>query len=957
VTAAHSSGKIITFYSYKGGTGRSMALANVAWILASNGRRVLAVDWDLEAPGLHRYFYPFLVDKELTSSEGVIDFMIDFEYEAITLPEKGATLDKDWYKPHADILRNAASLDWEFPGAGTLDFIPAGQQGDSYSSRVTSFNWQNFYDRLGGGAFLEAMKQRMREEYDYILIDSRTGVSDASGICTVQLPDTLVVCFTMNHQSIEGAAAVATSVYEQRRNVEPSIQILPVPMRIENGEKDKLDRRRQYARQQFDPFPTHIPHKSTDYWGAVEVLYIPYYAYEEILAPFGDKRGQTVSLLASFERLTTYLTQDDPHGEVYRLIAPAEDKRQRVLAEYAREFSEATPTSVEQLQALDEAQVNAAENMFASFTPEQQAIAKRVFSRLVRLAPPEEVGGDTRLRVKKTDLGAGVKQILDDLIYQQLVLLGQDEDTNEETLELVNDALLQKWKRMQDWLAEDNDFLLWRQGLQLGIAKWKDTGRDEAALLRGAFLTEAEHYRATRKEALTDDESAFIAQSTEAESMRREAENELRQKEADARLETVKVRKEKKRLVLKVAAVIFGFVVLTGALSFIFSREKTLVYLGLQPPRYLGEWKDDFLITGDRKPNSSLWVYPSQGQWLIDKGEGGASDDGALLVNGPNLGMNGEANDEGSLKVNWANIGVSNFKGANLKEASLYDFTADFKVRIVKGKQAAWVFRAQSDKQSGYVFVLETGSPYPVINGYVFYGNGKYEALDKDGSHQIMFRGCCKQEDKFRIQAEVKGNEFRFWVTVESNSNVDNGKDGENPSLLRSEDLRDPAGLAFQLKESQDPVSIYLRTRFTEKIKGFLNNYIVSAQLSESERNDLTDELNRLLKGVTFFEEVRFKDMNLSEQVQCLIDEGPKSKNLIRLNRLLLEAAYGEIAKSEERIDTGVEYFIVPFKDERSFFPYGNVGLFEPEAGGQMKVEYLRISAPPMNRLALPPGK
>ncbi len=34
-------GQIITFYSYKGGTGRTMALANVAWILASNGKRVL----------------------------------------------------------------------------------------------------------------------------------------------------------------------------------------------------------------------------------------------------------------------------------------------------------------------------------------------------------------------------------------------------------------------------------------------------------------------------------------------------------------------------------------------------------------------------------------------------------------------------------------------------------------------------------------------------------------------------------------------------------------------------------------------------------------------------------------------------------------------------------------------------------------------------------------------------
>ncbi|KUO04833.1 hypothetical protein AQJ67_10040 [Streptomyces caeruleatus] len=45
----------MTFYSYKGGTGQTMALANTAWILAADGKRVLAVDWDLEAPGLHRF--------------------------------------------------------------------------------------------------------------------------------------------------------------------------------------------------------------------------------------------------------------------------------------------------------------------------------------------------------------------------------------------------------------------------------------------------------------------------------------------------------------------------------------------------------------------------------------------------------------------------------------------------------------------------------------------------------------------------------------------------------------------------------------------------------------------------------------------------------------------------------------------------------------------------------------
>ena len=60
-----SAPRIVTFYSYKGGTGRSIALANVAWILAMNGNRVLVIDWDLEAPGLHRYFHPFLDDPSV----------------------------------------------------------------------------------------------------------------------------------------------------------------------------------------------------------------------------------------------------------------------------------------------------------------------------------------------------------------------------------------------------------------------------------------------------------------------------------------------------------------------------------------------------------------------------------------------------------------------------------------------------------------------------------------------------------------------------------------------------------------------------------------------------------------------------------------------------------------------------------------------------------------------------
>jgi cellulose biosynthesis protein BcsQ len=54
---------IVTFYSYKGGVGRTMALANVAVLLART-HRVLVVDWDLEAPGIERFFAELHIDTE-----------------------------------------------------------------------------------------------------------------------------------------------------------------------------------------------------------------------------------------------------------------------------------------------------------------------------------------------------------------------------------------------------------------------------------------------------------------------------------------------------------------------------------------------------------------------------------------------------------------------------------------------------------------------------------------------------------------------------------------------------------------------------------------------------------------------------------------------------------------------------------------------------------------------------
>ncbi len=55
-----SEGTIVTFYSYKGGIGRTFALANIIALLSLWGYEVLCIDWDLEAPRLHLYFKSWL---------------------------------------------------------------------------------------------------------------------------------------------------------------------------------------------------------------------------------------------------------------------------------------------------------------------------------------------------------------------------------------------------------------------------------------------------------------------------------------------------------------------------------------------------------------------------------------------------------------------------------------------------------------------------------------------------------------------------------------------------------------------------------------------------------------------------------------------------------------------------------------------------------------------------------
>jgi tetratricopeptide (TPR) repeat protein len=403
-------GTILTFYSYKGGTGRSLALANVAWILASRGQRVLCIDWDLEAPGLHRYFAPFLSDAQLAETTGLIDWLYAYLQAATSSPLAGETAAsqsatgpaadrRTWSAGYADISRYAQPLQWSFGEGGEIDFVGAGQQNPSYALRVGGFDWDRFYSEFGGSAFLEHCAGALRAEYDFVLIDSRTGISDTAGICTVQMPDAVALFFTLNNQSIEGVAAISREMLKARAAAAASpLRIYPCATRIELAEKHKLERRRRLVEERFGPL---IAHSGTSlppsYLGEMEVLYDPFYAYDEMLATVADQPGRTNSVLAAMERLTGHLTQ----GRITRLGAVSESLRIEALRRYelseanaGRDASSPAAPSTHRAAALPGGHAESEHDVFIAATHADDKRARLLHRSLQTFCKPFYVGSD-----------------------------------------------------------------------------------------------------------------------------------------------------------------------------------------------------------------------------------------------------------------------------------------------------------------------------------------------------------------------------------------------------------------------------------------------------------------------------------------------------------------------------------------------------------------------------------
>lgn len=208
---------VVTFYSFKGGVGRSTALGLVAGILASRNRRVVMVDFDLEAPGISVLFQN---DLENINEEqyGVLDYL----HQRYLTPDQNV--------PTIGNCICQVNLDTR----GELFLVPAGEYNENYIHRLADLDrhsLQSFYKGEINPVQQLITDIKDRLDPDVILIDARPGFNDTSAIALFDLADTAIICFSPTDQSFEGLRWVVQAVKKQREyQGKPDLHFLLTPI-------------------------------------------------------------------------------------------------------------------------------------------------------------------------------------------------------------------------------------------------------------------------------------------------------------------------------------------------------------------------------------------------------------------------------------------------------------------------------------------------------------------------------------------------------------------------------------------------------------------------------------------------------------------------------------------------------------------------------------------------------
>ena len=282
-------------------------MANVAKYLAHFGKKVFAIDFDLEAPGLH---YKLSLGKKSAPSTiklGVADYIHAFSIGE-GLP--------------GSLAEYVIEVEHEQKGEGSIHLMPAGSVlSASYWSKLAQINWHELFYSEGakGIPFFLELKERIAKEFspDFLLIDSRTGITEIGGVATTILPDKVVCLLLNNRENLEGAREVLRSIKRASRlPSQNSVEIVPVVTRIPKMEKSEVEER---IVNEIRDFINKDAGNLSDTLNIPEVLILhsePDLQVAESLHIGSDKRPGESPLLMDYQQLFFRLVPNDviePH--------------------------------------------------------------------------------------------------------------------------------------------------------------------------------------------------------------------------------------------------------------------------------------------------------------------------------------------------------------------------------------------------------------------------------------------------------------------------------------------------------------------------------------------------------------------------------------------------------------------------------------------------------------------
>lgn len=319
----NKSPQVVTFYSFKGGVGRSTALGMVAGILASRNLRVVMVDFDLEAPGISVLFRS---DVESLNGEryGVLDYL----HQRYLTPDENI--------PSIESCISQINL----PTRGELFLVPVGEYDENYVHRLADLDGralESFYRGMTNpiSQLMEDIKNQLSP--DVILIDARPGFNDTSAIALFDLADTAIICFLPTDQSFEGLRWVVQGIRKQNEyQGKPDIRFLltPIPPVAEEQRKTWITKVEDWIEENWG-----LPSGTTVSELYYEILYNP-----NILT-LSSPSNASKSILNDYLPIANAIEASLPETKPNKSITTIVEKREIFLEEL--QFEAATAQELE----------------------------------------------------------------------------------------------------------------------------------------------------------------------------------------------------------------------------------------------------------------------------------------------------------------------------------------------------------------------------------------------------------------------------------------------------------------------------------------------------------------------------------------------------------------------------------------------------------------------------------